>query len=156
MNEVDWITDRPPTKEEVGENARTMVTLLDGYVFAWTGCSIRRWWGRTETPPIAWLPRPAPYTPPEPEWPDWAEDEVHICKGEGRRWWTPGRKPDESYVTYRRADLVPKERTVKVARIATYVHIQYDAKERCKECAAALDGTEKYCRCGGRIERGES
>lgn len=64
---VEWISDRPPTENEVRVGETTMATLRNGIVVSWSGPTLRAEWARPgEFSPIAWLPRPEPYTPPTP------------------------------------------------------------------------------------------
>jgi hypothetical protein len=57
-----WITDRLPTKDEVGDGDYTMGSE-DGRVFVVSGATLRQ----EQYSHFAWMPRPEPYKPPEPD-----------------------------------------------------------------------------------------
>jgi hypothetical protein len=63
MTKDDWITDRPPTKDEVAEYWTAWVTEARGKVAEKEGWYIRKYWDAL----VAWLPHemPAPYVPPK-------------------------------------------------------------------------------------------
>jgi hypothetical protein len=65
----EWITNRPPTKEEVADTELCWVTRYNGRVDVCAGKWIRAYWHQEEGhDPRAWMPLsyPKPYQPPKP------------------------------------------------------------------------------------------
>ena len=158
MNE-EWITDRPPTEEEVGRGEVALVSGRDRIIRGCDGYGLRACWkGDGSAAPIAWLPRPAPYAPPEPEMPDawW------VWRNRAGGWHITddmSMAPEESLqvVDYRksRADLAPTERTCRWEWQGRFGYW----KTSCDEYGLAFEKHMKLTvcpRCSGRIERGES
>ena len=64
MSNNNWITDRPPTEDEVPDDARTICTLRNGMMPFCRGLLIRNYWkGNGSTDPIAWMMPPEPFVP---------------------------------------------------------------------------------------------
>lgn len=60
-----WITDRPPTVDEVGNADVCLIADQGGDPFVYSGKSARELWGEKVT---AWML--IPYVPPEPDMPE--------------------------------------------------------------------------------------
>jgi hypothetical protein len=58
----EWITHRRPTEDEIGDSDYTMGSE-DGRVFVVSGSTLRQ----EQYSHFAWMPRPEPYQPPEPD-----------------------------------------------------------------------------------------
>jgi rubrerythrin len=135
----DWITDRPPTEDEVADDERCVVHLIDNHginngMSMVRGKFVREEWSSFDR----WFKIPA--EPPEPEMPD----EIEIDVG-----WIPSIPTSTKSVSYVRKDLVEKKTSL--GRL--YVDGSY--KLCCVTCGHVFfHGPFKYCPvCGRRIER---
>ena len=65
MSNNNWITDRPPTKDEVPDRCRAFTTDGAGRIAIHCGEVMRGWWRRPDRDdnPIAWMMPPEPFVP---------------------------------------------------------------------------------------------
>ena len=63
MSNNNWISDRPPTVDEVPDDTFAIIASRGGKLQCWAGDVIRKYWkGEELIDPIAWMP-PEPFVP---------------------------------------------------------------------------------------------
>ena len=63
MSNSNWITDRPPTVDEVPDRAKCLTTESDGSLSLLPGSTVRGHWHAKEYATIAWMMPPEPLVP---------------------------------------------------------------------------------------------
>lgn len=82
----EWITDRPPTEDEVADGSDCWVTRYSGEVSICDGKWVRTYWQQQEKhDPRCWMPvtKPEPYQPPKPKRAEMWLGYEHVGDGNG-------------------------------------------------------------------------